>query len=137
MSVRRINGFFYGLFMDSDVLQENNVSPDNPRRAYVDNFALSIGQRATLTPFVGGRAYGMVLALTHNELEKLYSGSGLEAYFPEAVLAQILDGDAIPAVCYNLREVPGPDESNPEYAARLRSALTRLGFPAEYVSSIS
>ena len=46
MSVRRIDAFFYGLFMDSDILRESNVTPLNPRGAYVDDFALRIGQRA-------------------------------------------------------------------------------------------
>ena len=141
MSARRIDGFFYGLFMDSDVLLENEVSPQTPRRAYVDDFALRLGQRATLTPCAGARAYGMVFALTHRELERLYSGPGLEAYVPEAVMARTLEGrgdsQTIAALCYNLIDTPGPDETNPDYAARLRTALRRLDFPSDYVKSIS
>ena len=137
MSDRRVDGFFYGLFMDIDILREADVAPVNPRRAYVDNFALRIGQRATLLPSSGGRAYGMVFALTHSELERLYAAPGLEQYRPEAVLAQSLEGTAVPALCYNLREAPQPHERNPEYAARLQLALSRLDFPAEYVASLS
>jgi hypothetical protein len=66
MSDRRIDGFFYGLFMDIDILREAHVAPVNPRRAHVDGFALRIGQRATLLPSAGGRAYGMLFALTHS-----------------------------------------------------------------------
>jgi hypothetical protein len=65
MSDRRIDAFFYGLFMDSDILRESNVTPGNPRRTYVDNFALRIGRRATLLPLAGARAYGVLIALTH------------------------------------------------------------------------
>ena len=122
MSDRRVDGFFYGLYMDLDVLREAGVTPQNPRRAYVDNFTLRIGQRATLLPSAGARAYGMLYALTHAELEVLYTAPGLEHYRPEAVLAHPLGGAATPALCYNLREAPRPDERNPSYAERLRRA---------------
>ena len=85
MSDRRIDAFFYGLFMDLDILREGGVAPINPRRAYVDDFALRIGQRATLLPSAGARAYGMLFALTHAELDRLYAAPGLEQYRPEAV----------------------------------------------------
>jgi hypothetical protein len=137
MSDRRIDAFFYGLFMDSDILRESNVTPFNPRRAYVDDFALRIGQRATLLPFIGARAYGMLVALTHPDLERLYAAPGLDQYRPEAVLAQPLEGQPSPALCYNLREAPRPDERNPEYAVRLQRVLRKLEFPPEYVASVS
>ncbi len=137
MSDRRIDAFFYGLFMDIDLLREVDVAPVNPRRAYVDDFALRIGQRATLLPSAGGRAYGMLFALTHSELERLYTAPGLEQYRPEAVLAQPLEAAPVPALCYNLREAPRAHERNSEYAARLQRALTKLDFPEEYVASVS
>ena len=137
MSDRRIHTFFYGLFMDITILREGGVAPVNPRRAYVDDFALRIGQRATLLPSAGGRAYGMLFALTHAELERLYTAPGLEQYRPEAILAQPLEGTPAPALCYNLREAPQPHERNPEYAARLQRALSKLDFPQEYVASVS
>jgi hypothetical protein len=136
MCNRSIDVFFYGLFMDSDVLHECQVAAANPRRACVDGYGLRIGRRATLVPAPEERAYGMVFALTHDELDRLYSGPGLEPYRPEAVHARLLEGGAVPALCYNLREAPGPDETNAEYAARLREVLGRLGFPPEYVASI-
>jgi hypothetical protein len=137
MTDRRIDAFFYGLFMDLDTLQEGGVAPVNPRRAYVDGFALRIGQRATLLPLAGARAYGMIFALTHSELERLYTAPGLEQYRPEAVLAQPLEGTPVPALCYNLREAPQLHERNPEYAARLQRALSKLDFPQEYIASVS
>jgi Gamma-glutamyl cyclotransferase, AIG2-like len=136
MSDRRVDGFFYGLFMHSDVLRESGVAPANPRPGYVHGYALRIGQRATLVPSPQGRAYGMVFALTHRDLEHLYSAPGLEQYRPEAVLVRLLEGGEVPALCYNLREPPKAGEANPEYSARLRAALTELGFPAEYVNSV-
>jgi gamma-glutamyl AIG2-like cyclotransferase len=137
VSGRRIDAFFYGLFMDAEVLRANAVVPADPRRAYVENFALRIGARATLIPSTGARAYGMLIALTHVELERLYAAPGLEDYRAEAVLARPLDGHPTAALCYNLREPPGRHERNAEYAARLQRVLSRLDFPPEYVSALS
>lgn len=137
MTDQRIDGFFYGLFMDSDILRESDVAPENPRRAYVDGYALRIGRRATLVPTSGARAYGMVISLTRDELDKLYAAPGLEHYRPEAILAQSMAGESLPALCYNLREAPGPGEANTEYAARLRAVLGKLDFPPEYIASVS
>jgi len=136
MSERRIDVFFYGLFMDTATLLDIGVEPDRPRPAFVDAFELRIGQRATLVPTIGARAYGMLFALTHDELQRLYSRPGLEQYCPEALIAQSLDGKSAPALCYNLRSAPGPEERNVEYASRLQGTLQRLGFPSEYAASI-
>ena len=92
MAGRRVDGFFYGLYMDLEILREAGVAPASPRRAYVDDFALRIGQRATLLPSAGVRAYGMLYAVTHAELDRLYTAPGLEHYRPEAVVAHPLGG---------------------------------------------
>jgi hypothetical protein len=136
MSERRVDAFFYGLFMDVALLRDSGVTPIEPRRAYVDDFAVRIGQRATLVPSVGGRAYGMLVALTQSELERLYTASGLDLYSPEAVLAHPLIGEPSPALWYNLREPPRAEERNADYAAHLQRVLRRLEFPEEYIDSI-
>jgi hypothetical protein len=136
VSTRQVDAFFYGLFMDVEVLRQSGAKPANPRRAYVAEFALRIGQRATLVPSLGARTYGMLIALTHAEIERLYKPPGLENYRPEAVLAQPIEGIAIPALCYNLLQAPESRERNPDYALRLKSVLTKLGFPGDYVASI-
>jgi hypothetical protein len=79
----------------------------------------------------------MLIKLTHAELERLYNAPGLEHYRPEAVLAQPLEGIAIPALCYNLLQAPESHERNPDYALRLKSVLTKLGFPGDYVASVA
>jgi len=138
MSERRVDVFFYGLFMDQGILRAGGVAePANPRRAFVDDFELRIDQRAALVPVVGSRVYGMLFALTHSELDLLYAAPGLEAYRAEAIVAQSFDGVATPALCYNLRHPPSVDERNAGYASRLQEILARLNFPEEYVASVS
>ena len=131
MSERRVDTFFYGLFMDKDILAESKVFPLDARHAYVDHFELRIGQRASLVPASGQRAYGMLFALTFSELQALYGAPGLDQYRPEAVLAHGLRGGHWPALCYNLPEAPRAEERNPEYAARLGAVLRKLDFPPE------
>jgi len=137
MDKRRIDGFFYGLFMDGDVLKGQSVTALNPRKAYVDDFELCIGRRSTLVPNEGARSYGVVYALTHEDIDRLYSSPGLREYYPEAVVATTLESQSLPALCYNLREKPGRHEANPEYAEELRAVLARFSFPSDYIESIS
>lgn len=136
MTDRLIDVFFYGLFMDVDILREKGVTPVNSRPASVEGFALRIGERATLLPSPEARAFGMLISLTHRELGLLYCGPGLEHYRPEAVLVKTFEGERASALCYNLADAPLPHERNPEYAACLQRVLRKLNFPPEYVASV-
>jgi len=71
---RPISVFFYGLFMDHEVLRAAGVQPSELRVARLPEYALKIGDRATLLPAVGHTAYGVLTTLTHTELERLYAG---------------------------------------------------------------
>lgn len=133
----QVDAFFYGLFMDVGVLQQLGVKPTDPRPAVVADFALRIGQRATLVPMIGSRCYGMIFALTQSELDQLYGGPGLEHYHPEQIVASLLSGNTCPALCYNLPEAPAASDRNPQYAERLQAVLSKLGFPSEYIESIA
>jgi hypothetical protein len=133
---RRIDIFFYGLFMDEGLLRQKGHSPANRRLATVDNYELRIADRATLVPASGSQVEGVIFSLTHSELEALYADPSVNAYRPEAVLAQLTDDSRIPALCYNL---PVPDSvhgRDPEYAARLRALAADIGLSAGYVASI-
>lgn len=136
MADRHIQVFFYGLFMDDNLLRSKGIVPMNPQPARLEGFGLRIGKRATLVPAKQERSYGMIMGLTHDELQELYSGPGLEHYRPEAVACITLAGESVCALCYNLPKAPAPDEVNDEYAGQLRAVLSKLGFPAEYVERI-
>jgi hypothetical protein len=55
--IRRIDVFFYGLFMDDALLREKGINPVDRRMASVENFSLVIGARATLVPYAGLTVY--------------------------------------------------------------------------------
>lgn len=137
MGNRRIDVFFYGLFMDQELLEVKGIHPTDARIAAVSGLRLRIGARAALVPAPDAEVHGVLMKLSHAELETLYSEPSVRAYRPEPVLAVARDGVTVAALCYNLPEAPAPDERNAEYAAKLRAVAERIGLPNDYVSSIS
>jgi hypothetical protein len=136
MEPRRITVFFYGLFMDVDLLLSKGAHATHPRPASVPGFAIRIGQRATLMRNAESSAHGIIMELSHAEIEQLYSEPSVSVYRPEAVLAQLADGSYIPALCFNLVVPPAPEEANADYAMKLRELARRLKLPPGYVESI-
>ena len=136
MTPRRISVFFYGLFMDAEELRAKGISPTAARRGRVEGHSLRIGQRATLVPDAKGCVYGVLMDLSHREIEQLYAEPSVRVYRPEPVLAELDNGSRVAALCFNLPEAPGLDERNDVYAQRLRDLASRLGLPASYVDGI-
>ncbi len=133
---RRVPIFFYGLFMDAEILRRQGVAPSHPRRAEVRGMVLRIGKRATLVPSVSGTAHGVLMDLTHDDIHRLYAEESVALYRPEAVMARMADGTSIPALCFNLPAAPAPHEANPAYARRLGEIGLRLGLPSDYLASL-
>ncbi|HKR00722.1 MAG TPA: gamma-glutamylcyclotransferase family protein [Pyrinomonadaceae bacterium] len=136
VQARTIDVFFYGLFMDEALLRERGMNPLNRRLASVKDFSLVIGSRATLVPCPGRTVHGVLFSLAHSEVDALYADASVSVYRPEAVSAQLADGNIVPALCFNLPTPPSPAERNPQYASRLRELAERIGLPGGYVASI-
>ena len=136
MTARRINVFFYGLFMDADALRAKGAHPINPRRGCLSGFTLRIRERATLMPDPEARVYGLLMELTHDEIERVYAEPSVREYRPEAVLVELDDAVQVPALCFNLPVPPRLAEVNEGYAQKLRDLALRVGLPASYVKRI-
>jgi hypothetical protein len=136
MEPRRITVFFYGLFMDAEALRTKGLHPNNARPAQVQGMALRIGKRAALTVSPASCTYGILMDLTHSEIDQLYAESSVAMYRPEAVMAKVADDSRVAALCFNLPSAPAKEEENPGYAAKLREVARRLGLPASYVDSL-
>ncbi|WP_342737163.1 gamma-glutamylcyclotransferase family protein [Bradyrhizobium sp. B117] len=128
--------FFYGLFMDPEALQAKGLRPRQVRQAYVERFALKLGARATLVASRDGPVYGTIMRLTHAEVDQLYSDPSVAAYRPEPVLAQLADGSAELALCFNLPTPPQGAGRNPEYATALQAVARKMGLPDHYVAGL-
>ena len=122
--------------MDAELLREKGIRPVNIRIASADGFDLHIGQRATLLPHPKSRIYGVIMELSHAEIDQLYSEPSVRAYRPEAVVADLADGSRVPTLCFNLPEATGVESPNLEYATRLRDLGRRLGLPSAYLEKI-
>ena len=127
--------FFYGLFMDEELLATKGIEPSEVALGFVEGFSLRIGERATLVRDSGGRAYGAMMDITPAEASDLYAEDSVADYVPESVVVELKDCAKTEAICYNLpdNKVTG---TNKEYAESLLAVATRLGFPASYLEQI-
>ncbi|MGW9686154.1 gamma-glutamylcyclotransferase family protein [Flagellimonas sp. 2504JD1-5] len=127
--------FFYGLFMDSAILSKNGLKPSNPRKGYLDDYGLKIGNRASLIPSKGERSYGIVMTCDQEAIQTLYSESSVADYIPEEVNIVTETKDSVKALCYNL-----PFElltgTNTAYAEALHALVKQKGFPKDYLDKI-
>lgn len=128
-SVNRLQEvFFYGLYMDEDILKSKGVIPRNQRSAKVDGYKLRIGKMATLLREKDTEAFGIVYSLTHEEINKLYIDSGLTDYVAEAITVLIED-KPLSTLCCNLLNPPKDEDSNNEYFEKLKTCMQKYNLP--------
>ena len=127
--------FFYGLFMDADLLTEKGLHPRNSRLAYLTGYGLRIGARATLEYSKKERVFGSIIQLHREELEKLYSDKSVMDYIPRQMVANDMEGNPVAAISYILpmRNVAG---SNAGYAGSLSIAARKIGLPEDNIKEI-
>lgn len=121
--------FFYGLYMDEEILKSKNVEPRNRRIGIVNGYELRIGKMATLLRKDKAKTYGLTYSLTHNEIDILYKKSGLTDYVTEALMVELNDGSSIATLCCNLLDPPTDDEKNDEYYQKLIQCMESYGLP--------
>ena len=125
-------GFFYGLYMDPDLLKGLKYSPHNPRIAYVEDYQLDLRGVAKMIPQQGSKTWGMVIQLSQADLDQMYGSEATKSYQPETMTAILQDGQAVQTACYNLP----PDQSaelNRMYGFKLLAILKKLSLPADYI----
>ena len=127
--------FFYGLFMDEDMLIGKGFHPSNRKLAFANGYGLRIGEKATLVKSVSESSYGTVMDLSEDEIERLYSAPGVSDYVPEQIEVTDKDGNTYKVQCYNL-PISKLTDSNREYAKSLSVAAQKMGLPKSYVEQI-
>jgi hypothetical protein len=127
--------FFYGLFMDQDLLEAKGLNPINTKLAHVAGYGLRIGNRATLDISNDEIVFGVISDLKSDELELLYSEKSVADYVPTQLEAIDMDGTSLNVVSYILpiEKVSG---SNSEYAKSLAVTARKLGLPGAYINEI-
>ncbi len=127
--------FFYGLFMDEDILKEKGFHPTNKKLTVANGYGLRIGEKATLIKSESESSYGIVMDLSEDEIERLYSAPGVSEYVPEEIEVTDNDGNNYKVLCYNL-PISKLTGSNIEYAKSLSVAAQKMGLPKSYVEQI-
>jgi hypothetical protein len=139
MEERRVWVFFYGLYMDFGVLGKHGVSPGRWEAASLAGYDFNVASWGYLTPSERGRAYGLNVSVTHDDLERLYGPSNTFLklrYFPEPVLVETAEGKFVPALCYVAREPPeGP--VNRDYVEAMIGLSKKYGFPEWYAERLA
>lgn len=130
--------FFYGSYINSDVLDEAGFVPRQTEVARLAGFEIRIAPLASLVQSGREVVYGILASGTHAELERLYTHAKHVlggVYLPRAVLAERLDGSYLPALCYIASEMAeaSPD---PNYVQRIVEPARLFGFPAWYVDRL-
>lgn len=119
--------FFYGLYMDEDILKEKGIEPRNRREAVAKGFRLRIGNGATLLRDEESKAYGMLYSLSHEEIDTLYKNIEPK-YVCEAIFVEC-EEEMIPALCYTLLDEPLSEEKNEEYYHKLITCMDKYTLP--------
>ncbi|NIT58557.1 MAG: gamma-glutamylcyclotransferase [Aliifodinibius sp.] len=127
--------FFYGLFMDKDLLIKKGFHPSNIKLAFAMGYGLRIGEKATLVKSESERSYGIVMDLNEDEIERLYSAPGVSDYVSEQIEVTDDTGNTYKVQCYNL-PISKLAGSNREYAESLSVAAQKMGLPKIYVEQI-
>ena len=133
---RRIPVFFYGSFINVDVLKDVDVVPETLVVTRLHGWEIQIAPLANLVPKDQGVVYGVNADCSHEELERLYSQSWVGTYLPEPVLVEIVKtGGYVPAVTYVKWDVQ-EGRAAADYVERIAGPGERLGFPPWYLDHL-
>jgi hypothetical protein len=130
--------FFYGSYMNMEVLDEVGYRPETVEVARLAGWDIRVAPRANLVPSETESVFGIVATATHAELARLYAHADEvlgEVYLPRPVLVETREGLHRPALTYVCHAmVPRP--ADPAYVDRVVGPARRYGFPEAYVQRI-
>ena len=129
--------FFYGLFMDPDLLKSEGYNPGPLQIAHLKNYRLKLGSRTTLIPAPSSETWGTIMELPALELARLYSAPSVCDYLPQLVNCVVENKMEVEADVYIL----DPDEplappKNSTYAKQLLTICEKIGLPQTYQQEI-
>lgn len=131
--------FFYGSYINLDVLKEIDISPECFDIAKLSGFDIVIHPHANLIPSFEHSVFGILTTASHSELERLYKDHALdvlgELYLPEAVIVQTLDGTLQSALCYIAPKMKAALAEN-DYIDRIVGPARHYDFPKSYIKHL-
>jgi hypothetical protein len=127
--------FFYGSFMNLDVLKETGYIPGQIEVAKLNGFDIHIRPLATLIRSDQHCVYGIVAPATQEQLRRLYSKDWVGTYLPEPVMVETLDGKLRTALCYIAPLIEARPATN-EYIDRIVGPARHYDFPGWYITRL-
>lgn len=131
----KVSVFFYGSFINLDVLGEVGLVPTDVRVAKLEGYDIQIQPLANLIPREGNSVFGVVCRATHADLARLYRQTWVGTYLPHPVVVETMEGIQVPALCY-LSPSREKTPAAKDYIDRIVGPAREYGFPAWYVERI-
>ena len=135
---KSVRVFFYGSYINPDVLAEAKLFPSQLEVARLEGFQIVIRPLANLDRSDRHSVHGVLTCATHAELARLYEHASQVlggVYLPEAVLVVPDSGPPTAALCY-ISQTLKPAPASNEYIDRIVTPARRYGFPAGYVEHL-
>ena len=127
--------FFYGSFMDLEVLRTLGVVPRTFETAELKNWSITFSPMATLVQGEGDFVYGTIAELSLDEVRMLYSRGDLKRYYPVDITVSTKGNELVPVLCYISKR--GTEQKlSVEYLQRVIQAAKNLGFPPAYLAKL-
>ena len=135
MQERKVWVFFYGSFINLEVLATAGLIPEQLEVACLWGYDIRIQPLANLIPSQRHCVYGIVCQASPRDLLALYGQTWVGTYWPEAVLVECEGGSIRPALCYI--SPPRPVEAaTSDYIDRIAKPAREYGFPSWYIERI-
>ena len=127
--------FFYGSFMNREVLARSAVAPERLEAARLWGHDIRIAPLANLVRSDERCVYGVLCELTHAELDRLFGEARFGTYRPQAVLVETSRGGLVPALCY-VAPAAAAEPAAADYLDRIVVAGRQQEFPDWYVARL-
>ena len=127
--------FFYGSFINRDVLANGGFVPERVEVVRLGGFDIRMQPLANLVRSSERCVYGIACEATHAQLERLYDQEWVRSYKPEAVLVETADGRLLPALCY-ISAQPAAGSPKSDYVDRIAAPGRAYGFPDWYLARL-
>lgn len=136
---RRVNVFFYGSYMNFDVLAKFGIGERHYEVVQLPGYELTIGSAANVVKSGLERVFGIIVPLTHAELQTLYGSEAQDQlgaqYLPEPVMVVTSTGDLVPSLCYITYD-PVDGRPSVTYIDSILKAGRLYRFPSAYIRHI-
>ena len=134
---RSVDVFFYGSYINLDVLREVDLIPQSIENAMLRGYEILVRPLANIVPAERGIVFGILATATHAELARLYQHAAEilgGIYLPHAVIVET-NGGLRPALCY-ISNRSKQSAADPEYVERIVAPARDYGFPDWYIDHL-